>query len=646
VGVNNILKMLELRSILVNFFLVLFSVCGYGQNIDSLKNEFHSHKSNRTDEEQLELIYQITRSLEEPDSISKYASMLYDLSSKQNDEDHLQKASHMLGTMHRVRGDYDKALKYYFKSLSLATSFNDPLAEAITTIEIGNVYSQNENAENADHYYSKGIKNLKAYVQTAEAQNKISEKTDEEKDRFLDSKRILASSLFNAGDEYLRIGNLKKALELTNEAEIIFHELDHEFGQAYSLGNLGRINAGLGNDAEAEANLNSAIILLQELDGHNAIADFLISLANVYLERGNYEKAIQYANRSLVIAKKYGYKNYIADANLKLSEIYEKDRDTAKSFQYYKDYITYRDSSSNVEAIREMANLRTDFEVSQKQAEVDLLSQQKRNQKIIVIAVIVALVLILLLAIGLYRRNNFIRRTTLIIEKEKNRSEHLLLNILPEETAIELKETGKVQAKKFEAVSVLFTDFEGFTHFSESLSPEELVETVDFYFSKFDKIIEKFGLEKIKTVGDSYMCAAGVPFPMEDHAQTIILAAMEILDFVKTTKERDCKIDTCFEIRIGINSGPVIAGVVGSKKFAYDIWGDTVNIASRMESCSEIGKINISEYTYSLVNDLFDCEDRGELEVKNRGMMNMYFVNGIKGAETFETASQTSENVL
>ena len=638
--------MLKIRSILIYFLFGLFSFYSYGQDIDSLKYEFQSSKLNRTNADYLDLIFQIAKVEDEPDSVGKYSTLLIKQATLQGNREYLQKANHLLGGFYRVRADYEKALTHYFKSVSLADRMGDQKVAAMANIEIGNVYSLNGNAENADTYYSRGIEILRDQVNTNEIENSNSESTEEEKKEILSAKRALGGGLFNAGDEYLRIGNLKKALELTKEAEVIFHEIDYSFGQAYSLGNLGRINAELGNDTEAEENLNGAIILLQKMEGHNAIADFLISLSDVYMKRGNYEKAIQYATRSLAIAKKYGYKNYIADANLKLSEIYEKDQDTAKSFQYFKDYITYRDSSNNVEAIREMANLRTDFEVSQKQAEVDLLSQQKRNQKIIVIAVIVALFLIILLAFGLYRRNNFIRRTTLIIEKEKNRSEHLLLNILPEETAIELKETGKVQAKKFEAVSVLFTDFEGFTHFSESLSPEELVETVDFYFSKFDKIIEKYGLEKIKTVGDSYMCAAGVPYAMKDHAQTIILAAMEILDFVKHTKERDCKIDTCFEIRIGINSGPVIAGVVGSKKFAYDIWGDTVNIASRMESCSEIGKINISEYTYSLVNDLFLCEDRGEIEVKNRGMMNMYFVNGIKDPKTFETASETSDQIV
>jgi adenylate cyclase len=277
-----------------------------------------------------------------------------------------------------------------------------------------------------------------------------------------------------------------------------------------------------------------------------------------------------------------------------------------------------------------MADLRTDFEVSKKQAEVDLMYQEKRSQKIIAIASIVSLVLVFLMAIGLFRRYRFIKKTNIIIEAERKRSDNLLLNILPEETALELKESGKVVAKRFESVTVLFTDFEGFTQYAENLSPEKLVESIDFYFSKFDEIIEKYDLEKIKTLGDSYMCAGGLPFPSEDHAHKMILAATEILEFVEYSNRENPLNHTRFNIRVGINTGPVVAGVVGTKKFAYDIWGDTVNIASRMESNSIPGKINISENTFAIVMDAFDCEYRGEVEVKNRGMMKMYFVNNKK----------------
>jgi class 3 adenylate cyclase len=316
--------------------------------------------------------------------------------------------------------------------------------------------------------------------------------------------------------------------------------------------------------------------------------------------------------------------------------LYQKAGNLGKSLKYYKDHITYRDSVTNIKSVQQMADLRTNYEVSQKQIEVDLLEKdseiqklKEKRQKNIIYATVISLFLIFLLALGLYRRYKFIKKTNRIIEEERNRSDSLLLNILPEETAHELKQSGKVRAKRFESVTVLFTDFEGFTQYAEKLSPEKLVESVDFYFSKFDAIIEKYGLEKIKTVGDAYMCAGGLPFPTSDHANKMVLAAFEIAEFVTESKRWNTLNQTRFEIRIGISTGPVVAGVVGTKKFAYDIWGDTVNIASRMESNSVPGKINISESTYDIIKGSFECEYRGEIEVKNKGMMKMYFVNNL-----------------
>jgi adenylate cyclase len=327
---------------------------------------------------------------------------------------------------------------------------------------------------------------------------------------------------------------------------------------------------------------------------------------------------------------------------LKLSELYDRKGNQVLSYKYYKDHITFRDSVKNLESVQEMADLRTnyevsqnqikaDYEISQKQIEVNLLNKQKKTQRIAVIASAIALLLIGLLAIALFRRNKFIEITQKVIEEEKDRSDNLLLNILPEETAKELKDNGKVKAKKYNAVSVLFSDFKGFTSYSKNLSPEALVETINFYFSKFDEIIEKYGLEKIKTIGDAYMCAGGLNYNNEDHSQKMLLAAFEIAAFVEKTKQDETASKLNFDIRIGINTGPVVAGVVGTKKFAYDIWGDTVNVASRMESMSEPGRINISENTYKIIKNTWACEYRGEIEAKNRGAMKMYFVNGLKG---------------
>ena len=230
------------------------------------------------------------------------------------------------------------------------------------------------------------------------------------------------------------------------------------------------------------------------------------------------------------------------------------------------------------------------------------------------------------MAFGLYRRNKFVNRTNKIIAEEKEKSDNLLLNILPKETAEELKEKGKVAAKKFDSVSVLFADFEGFTKMSEDLDPSVIVTSIDYYFSKFDQIIGRYKVEKIKTIGDAYMCAAGLPYRSEDHAQNCVSVALAMLQVIKDVKEEPPEGVIPVDIRIGINSGPVVSGVVGTRKFAYDIWGDTVNVASRMESHSDINKVNISETTFQLVKNDFQTDYRGEFEVKNRGLMKMYFV--------------------
>ncbi len=208
---------------------------------------------------------------------------------------------------------------------------------------------------------------------------------------------------------------------------------------------------------------------------------------------------------------------------------------------------------------------------------------------------------------------------------QKRRSDDLLLNILPAEVAEELKETGSASAKLFDNVTVLFTDFVNFTTASERMTPQKLIDELDTCFKAFDAITTKYKIEKIKTIGDSYLAVAGLPSSDPAHALQAVSAAMDITAFMQ---HRVAKLgDQTFEIRIGIHTGSVVAGIVGVKKFAYDIWGDTVNTAARMEQSSQAGKINISQTTYELVKDEFNCEYRGEIEAKGKGMMKMYFVS-------------------
>ncbi|MEP7321281.1 MAG: adenylate/guanylate cyclase domain-containing protein [Saprospiraceae bacterium] len=219
-----------------------------------------------------------------------------------------------------------------------------------------------------------------------------------------------------------------------------------------------------------------------------------------------------------------------------------------------------------------------------------------------------------------------VKERTKDLNDEKEKSDNLLLNILPTEIAEELKKNGQSQARMYDYTSVLFTDFVNFTGVSEKFSPTELVKEINYCFTAFDNIVGRIGLEKIKTIGDAYLAVCGLPIADPDHAIKTIQAALEILQFV----EDHHKQGGAFKIRIGIHSGPLVAGIIGVKKFAYDIWGDTVNTAARMEQNSESGKINISGVTYEIVKDKVVCIHRGKIAAKNKGEVDMYFVQGLK----------------
>ena len=267
-------------------------------------------------------------------------------------------------------------------------------------------------------------------------------------------------------------------------------------------------------------------------------------------------------------------------------------------------------------------------------AEAELAQKQSENLRNI-LALLTCFVL--LLALLFYSRFRAKKRTAnqlalknALIEEEQKRSDALLLNILPPAIAQELRARNKVAARKYEQATVMFVDFIGFTNVSERLSPERLVEELDFCFSSFDNIISKYRIEKIKTVGDAYICASGLS-DMNASPSDIVKAALEIQDFLLHIKaERLSNGLPFFEARVGIHTGPVVAGVVGAKKFAYDIWGDTVNTAARMEEACEPGRVNVSEAAHWLAKYEFEWQYRGKVAAKNKGQMDMYYVTGMK----------------
>ena len=226
------------------------------------------------------------------------------------------------------------------------------------------------------------------------------------------------------------------------------------------------------------------------------------------------------------------------------------------------------------------------------------------------------------------RTNTTLQNKNEEIIKEKEKSDKLLLNILPKTVADELKEFGKTTSSYHESATVMFTDFKGFTQFSENHSPSDLVAMIDYYFSAFDEIISRYQIEKIKTIGDAYICVSGIPQANHKHIENMVEAAKEIIRFVGESVARKKSEGLPYlEIRIGIHTGPLVAGVVGSTKFAYDVWGDTVNIAARMEQSGQASAINVSETVYQALKDKYSFEYRGEIEEKNKGKLKMYFLS-------------------
>jgi adenylate cyclase len=214
---------------------------------------------------------------------------------------------------------------------------------------------------------------------------------------------------------------------------------------------------------------------------------------------------------------------------------------------------------------------------------------------------------------------------------ERAKSDVLLLNVLPESIAEELKAHERVAPRQYECASVLFTDFAGFTRIAEKLTPQELIEGLDECFRAFDTIAKKHKLEKIKTIGDAYLAVGGIPSANRTHAVDAVLAALEMQRFIsERADEPGARDGVWWRLRVGVHTGPVVAGVIGREKFAYDVWGDTVNTASRLESSGAEGRVNISGATYGLVKDYFDCEYRGRVSAKNKGEIEMYFVNGAR----------------
>lgn len=439
------------------------------------------------------------------------------------------------------------------------------------------------------------------------------------------------------GNGFKNIGENREADSLINLAMEESQKNNQKFSEMHNL-------ARIGGAYFKKKNYDTAIYLLKKVKTYfESIGEKRISsenlgiLADIYLTKSENDPKSIYldsaqicADLSLQKCLEIEYQTQLLNCyNLNYS-INKKKGNSKKAMDYLEKYVSINDSLYGNNARNKIVGIAIKQRDEIADAQLKLKDAQVLRQRIYSYAALAGIGLTALLLFFVYRNSKNQKKSTAIIIKEKQRSEELLLNILPSEMVEELKANGTTKAKAFTMVTVMFTDFKDFTTVSEKVSAELLVAEIHHCFSTFDRIIQKYKIEKIKTIGDSYMCASGLPVSNYTHAKDMVNAAFEIRNFMlERKKEKEANDEIPFELRIGIHTGPVVAGIVGIKKFAYDIWGDTVNLAARMEQNCDAGKINISGSTYELVKEKFKCEHRGKIQAKNKGEIDMYFVEEI-----------------
>lgn len=407
----------------------------------------------------------------------------------------------------------------------------------------------------------------------------------------------------NIGACYLEQHHYAKAMAYHFKYLDLNRQIDDKRGEAIALGNIGETYLRIAEDSI------------------HTPADSLVSASR----QQNLKSAVTYLEQALTASKKINYASGIASSALILSRALELQEKYADALGAFKEGVDANETVRKGEAHEELARIenRRVLDLKEKDLTIANISLAgKRKERIFLVSGIIMLIAISGILAVSYRRQ---KRAGMQISEAKKQSDDLLLNILPSEVAEELKATGAARTRQFDNVTVLLTDFVDFTRAGERMRPDELVAELHHCFKAFDDIADRYGIEKIKTIGDAYLAVCGLPNANLHHAENAVKAAMEINHFMQ---ERFRILgDRTFRIRIGVHSGAVVAGIVGARKFAYDIWGDTVNTAARMEQSSEPGRINISEATYALVKDKYKCEYRGEIEAKNKGRLSMFFVS-------------------
>ncbi|MBK8228033.1 MAG: tetratricopeptide repeat protein [Flavobacteriales bacterium] len=523
---------------------------------------------------------------------------------KLGDADKQKKIHFALAHIAEQQSDFPEALKQHLISLKLAEQLGDSAAVVDMRMDIGVVYGHMGEHAKATALLEQV---LQAYERTGDSLG-------------------IARTCNNLGNVLDDEGRSDEARIYLNRAVDMARALRHPMGEVITLGSLANHYQRLQQFDTALVYNERILALLERIGDPFRLAAASINTGEILTRMKRYDEAEEYLNRGIEYARSVGAKQWLSNAHAGLYDIANALGDAPEALEQFKLHIAYQDSITNEANTRKAVQVQMQYDFDKKEAATRVEQERKDlRQRLVRNGIAGGLAGALLFLGVVWRQRNR-------ISKEKARSEELLLNILPEEVAEELKAKGSAEAVHIDQVTVLFTDFKGFTAMSETLSPQELVRDLNECFSAFDHITAKHGIEKIKTIGDAYMAAGGLPTPNTTHATDVIKAAFEMRDFIAEGKARKIAAGLpYFEIRIGVHTGPVVAGIVGVKKFQYDIWGDTVNTASRMESSGEAGQVNISEATYAFVKSEpgLTFTPRGKVQAKGKGEMEMYFVSGM-----------------
>jgi len=499
------------------------------------------------------------------------------------------------GAVYESLGSYDKAVDHYLEALRLFEEIDNQEEIANISLNIGHVNGQMDNLEQTLEYYSRAMEIYKS----------------------IDYDLGIAIASNNLADFLKTIGNYEEAHKSYLNALTIYSEYNKLDEIAAVLNNLGYIFETSGQLEEALEFYNNALDICQTTGNMESCIIYFNNIGSVYHKLGNYDYAIDNHYTALKTAERLSNGRGLESSLRNLAIDYKAIGNLEESNNYYAQYAEIKDALHSQESYKQFANSEVVYETEKKDAQIieqkeDIIRRQRRNIILLIGIVISLIVLIVVSILGA------------IISKERKKSDKLLLNILPARVAKELKDTGKTTPESFENVTVYFSDIVSFTKTSAKLDPEFLINELSDIFTTFDNIMELHQCERIKTIGDAYFAVCGLPAPDENHAENIINSSMEILDALHKRNENS---EIQWRIRIGVHTGKVTGGVVGVKKYIYDVFGDTINTASRMESNSEPMRINVSEETFSLVSDKYKFIKRDPLEVKGKGVFQMYFLD-------------------